>query len=74
MLFYLPSANYDLLKHLLCVLRHVAEKAAVNQMSSVSLAVCVGPSLLDKLENNVQESVRLLPHVAQFLIDKYVII
>lgn len=68
----LPPANYQLLRHVLCVLHHVSENRSVNQMSSSNLSVCIGQSLLEKpnAPHDISDSVRRIPQLVQYLIDR----
>lgn len=42
----IPAENLLLLKHVLCLLWHIAQHSSVNKMCPSNLAVCIGPSLL----------------------------
>jgi hypothetical protein len=74
LLSQLPPANYQLLRYLLCVLHHVATMEATSKMSASSLSVCIGPSLLEKQSGaaDVHDSVRRIPQLTQFLIERFV--
>lgn len=47
LLTQLPPSNIRLLQYLLCMLWHIAQHASENKMSSMNLAVCIGPTLLN---------------------------
>ena len=42
----IPTENLELLRHLLCVLYHIAQKKGRNKMDARNLAVCIAPSIL----------------------------
>lgn len=42
----IPAESLLLLKHVLCLLWHIAQHSSVNKMCPSNLAVCIGPSLL----------------------------
>ncbi len=67
----LPTANYQLLRHLLCVLHEIVRNEAHNQMNSQNVAVCIAHSMLDMPPGAVQEqSVKHIPLLVQYLIEK----
>jgi hypothetical protein len=63
----LPRSNVTLLSHFLCVLHHVARRAAHNLMSATNLGVCVGPSLL-WAHTPTPASSRAVPNLVELLI------
>lgn len=74
LLTQLPPSNIRLLQYLLCMLWHIAQHASENKMSSMNLAVCIGPTLLNpgKFQSPVlqQEDVaKRVPKAVAFLID-----
>ncbi|XP_054713093.1 uncharacterized protein LOC129222603 [Uloborus diversus] len=74
LLSQLPPPNIRLLQYLLCMLWHIAQHSAENKMSSMNLAVCIGPTLLNpgKFQSPVlqQEDVaKRVPKAVAFLID-----
>ncbi|XP_067945909.1 rho GTPase-activating protein 20-like isoform X2 [Watersipora subatra] len=69
----LPKGNQLLLRYIICILSHIAERSDENLMTSYNLAVCLGPSLLwnESAEMSEQEaSSKTVPLVVQFLIDQ----
>lgn len=42
----LPSPNYYVLKHLVCLLQHISENSDVNTMNAQNLGICIEPSCL----------------------------
>ena len=50
----LPSKNCLVLRHLMCMLYHIHERADENSMTSYNLAVCISQSLL--WTNNMTDS------------------
>lgn len=74
LLSQLPPPNYQLLRYLLCVLHRVAAMESTSKMSASSLSVCIGPSLLEKQNGaaDVNDSVRRIPQLTQFLIEQCV--
>ncbi|KAG8197824.1 hypothetical protein JTE90_020102 [Oedothorax gibbosus] len=74
LLSQLPPANIRLLQYLLCMLWHVAQHSSENKMSSMNLAVCIGPTLLNPGKTQspalIQEDVaERVPKTVAFLID-----
>ncbi|XP_055947749.1 uncharacterized protein LOC129981100 isoform X4 [Argiope bruennichi] len=74
LLAQLPPQNIRLLQYLLCMLWHIAQHSSENKMSSMNLAVCIGPTLLNpgKFQSPVlqQEDVaERVPKTVAFLID-----
>lgn len=67
LLALLPSAHTVLLRSLLRLLRKVKANEAQTKMGISALAVCIAPSLLEKLEQ--VESVRVVPQLVMFLIE-----
>ena len=75
----LPSVNACLLRHLMCVLYHIAERSSENSMNAYNLAVCVSQSLLwsaASLEasgmqelRQQSESMEKVPKVVQYMIE-----
>ncbi|XP_075914515.1 rho GTPase-activating protein 20-like isoform X1 [Petromyzon marinus] len=41
----LPASHNALLRHVMCMLHHVARRSATNQMTPRNLAVCIAPSV-----------------------------
>ncbi|XP_071440118.1 uncharacterized protein [Hetaerina americana] len=64
----LPAANFLLLQHFLCILRHISSRSRENLMSSLNLGVCVGPSLL-WVPSLTPTSSRTVPALVTLLID-----
>ncbi|XP_035223391.1 uncharacterized protein LOC118196098 isoform X2 [Stegodyphus dumicola] len=74
LLAQLPPPNIRLLQYVLCMLWHISQHSAENKMSSMNLAVCIGPTLLNpgKFQSPVleQEDVaKRVPKTVAFLID-----
>ncbi|XP_042899392.1 uncharacterized protein [Parasteatoda tepidariorum] len=74
LLAQLPPPNIRLLQYLLCMLWHIAQHSSENKMSSMNLAVCIGPTLLNpgKFQSPVlqQEDIaERVPKAVSFLID-----
>lgn len=67
MLEQLPRSNVTLLSHFLCVLHHIARRAAHNLMSATNLGVCVGPSLL-WAQTPTPASSRAVPNLVELLV------
>uniref|UniRef100_A0A914MYE8 Rho-GAP domain-containing protein n=2 Tax=Meloidogyne incognita group TaxID=654580 RepID=A0A914MYE8_MELIC len=67
LLALLPPAHVVLLRSVLRLLRKVAQNEEQTRMGVSALAVCVAPSLLEKLEQ--VESVRIIPNLVIFLIE-----
>lgn len=67
-----PEPNLSFLNYLLCVLHHIARKAATNLMTAANLAVCLGPSLLwePRLSNSQpsQTHAKTVPGILEILI------
>uniref|UniRef100_A0A914HC19 Rho-GAP domain-containing protein n=1 Tax=Globodera rostochiensis TaxID=31243 RepID=A0A914HC19_GLORO len=64
----LPPAHTVLLRSVLRLLRRVAANESHTKMGINALAVCVAPSLLEKLD--AVESVRLVPELVMFLVEQ----
>ncbi|XP_074596026.1 uncharacterized protein LOC141851212 [Brevipalpus obovatus] len=68
----LGSFNLLLLKHLICVLWHIAQQSSENKMSSMNLAVCIGPSVFadnSQLLKRCEEVSKLVPKLVAHMID-----
>jgi hypothetical protein len=63
----LPRSNVTLLSHFLCILHHIARRAAHNLMSAANLGVCVGPSLL-WAHTPTPASSRAVPNLVELLV------
>lgn len=63
----LPRSSVTLLSHFLCVLHHIARRAAHNLMSAANLGVCVGPSLL-WAHTPTPASSRAVPNLVELLV------
>jgi Rho GTPase-activating protein 20 len=66
LLALLPPAHTVLLRSLLRLLRKVATNEQQTKMGVSALAVCIAPSLLEKLDQ--VESVRVVPELVIFLV------
>ena len=67
--------HYELLKCFLCVLYHIADNAATNNMNAYNLAVCVAPSMLWAPKGSsipATEQSNDVPPVIQFIIEQCV--
>lgn len=72
MVSQVSSAHQLLLKYIICILYHIAERSEDNLMTSANLAICLGPSLLwtDSINlSHQEEASKTVPQVVQFLID-----
>lgn len=67
LLALLPPAHTILLRSLLRLLRKIAANECQTKMSANALAVCIAPSLMEKLEQ--VESVRVVPELVIFLVE-----
>jgi len=72
----LPVSNQLLLRHLVNVLRHVCDNAAVNDMTPYNLATCIGQCMLwpssrcSLTADNQLSSAKKLNQIVQFMIDR----
>ncbi|RXG72562.1 Rho GTPase-activating protein 20 [Armadillidium vulgare] len=69
----LPRPHLTLLQLFLCVLHHIAKRAAENMMSASNLAVCVGPSILwpsSPILALSPEASKEAPATVEFLIER----
>lgn len=70
----LPRGNQVLLKYIMCILHHIANRSDTNMMTSVNLAICLGPSLLwcdpsDSTAADMESASKTVPNVVQALLD-----
>ncbi len=42
----LPKCHVVLIRYVMCVLHHITQRSDENQMTSINLGICIGPSLL----------------------------
>ncbi|RWS15113.1 Rho GTPase-activating protein 20-like protein [Dinothrombium tinctorium] len=73
LLHSLPSTNLLLLRHLFCVLWHIAQRSSENKMCPLNLGVCIGPSLLCHKEQpsilRCEEMSKKVPKLIAYLIE-----
>ncbi len=71
----LPKCHVSLIRHVMCVLYHVSLRSDENQMTSMNLGICVGPSMLwpsvcaDMAAQ--ADAAKKVPLFIQFIIDHF---